>query len=175
MTHIYQILMRLFAIFGVAVFCFIVWFVAVAMWRVPIHQFNLWKLGKNFQAITTANPPDSKPLLQIRRVGNFFRGASNACDYLVGEFYVEKRSKHEILERYRGLFVNSFDDTEPVPMEVHFLDEEEFFQDSYWSDWRKKIKKSFNLAVMQGNPYIIFASQTDYPPYGDIRCFYGAL
>ncbi len=165
--------MRLFGIFGVAVFCVIIWFVAVAMWRAPIHQFNIWRLSDNFQSIKPFHPPDSRRLSKIKDFGNLFRGASNACDYLVGEFRIGGGPKEEVMQRYQGLVIKSFDSMEPVPIEFHFLDDEGFFKEEpLWFEWRENVRASFDLYAARGNPYIVFARQLDYPPYGDMRCFY---
>ena len=172
MKHAYYIAMRIFAVFGVAVFCVVAWFAVIAMWKAPIHQFNLWELGRNFKAISSHHPEDSKFLLKVRHFGNLFRAASNGCDYLVGEMRAEKRSPQEIAQRYQGLFIKSFDGTAPVPIEVRFFDKEEDWMDPYpWSDWRDKAQSYADPATMKATLYMVFARQTDYPPYGDIRCF----
>jgi len=170
MTHIYQILMRLFAIFGVAVFCVILWFIAVTMWEAPIHQFNLWTLGRNFKTVNSHHPEDSRFVLKVRDFGNLFRAASNGCDYLVGEVRVGKGSQEEIARYYQGLFIKSFDGTDPVPVEIRFFNKENWMDPYRWSDWRDKAQAYIESAALDGTPYMVFARQDGYPPYGDMRC-----
>lgn len=174
MNRLYHIAERIFAVFGVAVFCVIIWFVIATMWRVPVHQFNLWTLQKHFRIVE--HPSDSRFLKKLKGFGNLFRAASNGCDYLVGELRVGSGPQEDIARFYQGLFVKSFDDTETVPIEIKFFDDEEFSEDYLWStlwfDWREKINSSFDLEAIQGTSYVVFARQTDYPPYGDGRCFY---
>lgn len=170
MKRAYHIIAGMLATAGIIFVCFIVLVVADSIWKIPIHQLNLWKLAGNFQEIK--HPSDSKLLSKVKGFGNLFRDASNGCDYLVGEFRVGRNSRDEIVRRYQELSINSFDRKERVLIEVHFLDDEKFFEDSLWFDWREKIRTSFNSKTAQGNLYTVFARQTGYSPYGDIRCFY---
>lgn len=164
---------NMFAGFGLIVFLLIAAFFIIAMWRAPIHQFNLWTLGRNFKAVDSHHPENSKFVLKVKDFGNLFRAASNGCDYLVGEFRIGQGSKGEIMRRYQGLVIKSFDSLEPIPIEFHFLDDDDFFkEESLWFEWRENVRASFDLYAARGNPYIVFAEQTDYPPYGDFRCFY---
>lgn len=162
-----------FTALGIVAFCFVVWFTVVAMWKAPIHQFNLWRLGRNFQHITLSHPPESKLLLSIKDFGNLFRGASNGCDYFVGEFRSAGDSKEKTRQNYGGLFVDSFDSAERIPVEVYFLDEEEFSYYFQWYGWQKKASKlleTLEASDARDDIYFVFVAQTDYPPDGDIRC-----
>ena len=170
MTRASDIMIRIFAGFGLIVFCLIVLFTIVAIWKAPVHQFNLWILGRNFKTINPYHPGDSQYVLRIRDFGNLFRAASNGCDYLVGEFRSGKGSQEDIARQYNGLFIKSLDNTGPVPVEVRFFDNENWMDPYTWSDWRDKAQKHADPATLQGALYMVFARQTDYPPYGDIRC-----
>lgn len=171
MSRAYYISMRIFAVFGMIAFCIIIVFVAITMWKMPIHQFNLWRLEKNFQVIAAAHPPDSKLLLKRKDFGGLFSGASHSCDYFVGEFRSTAHSKEDVRKAYKGLSIDSSDHTKHVPVEVHFFDEEEFFTDFPWYEWLAELRKSFNMSATKDNLYVVFASQTGYPPYGDLRCY----
>ena len=172
MSRAFHIAKNIFAGIGLIVFLLIVGFSFVAMWKAPIHQFNLWKLERNFSTINSHHPEDSKYVLRVKHFGNLFRAASNGCDYLVGEMRAGKRSPQEIAQRYQGLFIKSFDGTAPVPIEVRFFDKEEDWMDPYpWSDWRNKAQSYADPAAMKDTLYMVFARQTDYPPDGGIRCF----
>ena len=174
MTRIYCIAEKIFAVFGAIVFAVIVWFIVAAMWRAPLHQFNLWTLQKNFRAIE--QPLNSKSIKKLSGFGRLFRDASNGCDYLVGGFRVGNDTRESIAQWYQDFSIRPFDDAEPVPIEIKFFDDEDFSEGRQWSnpwfDWYEKIRESFDWQEMRGTPYVVFARQTDYPPYGDIRCFY---
>ena len=170
MRRIPDIVVRVLSGCAVLLSCLIILLAVIAMWKAPIHQFNLWKLGKNFKVIHSHHPKDSKYLLKVRDFGNLFRGASNGCDYLVGELRTGKESQEEIARQYRGLFIKSFDNTDPVPIEVHFFNEENWMDPYHWSEWRDRAQSHTNLATTNDTLYMIFARQDSYPPYGDIRC-----
>lgn len=171
MSRASHIAMGIFACFGFIAFCLIILFGAVTMWKMPTHQFNLWRLEKNFHVVATAHPPDSKLLLKRKDFGGLFSAASHSCDYFVGEFRSTTRSKEDVKRAYSGLFIDSFDRTERIPVEIHFFDEEEFFIDFPWYEWLAELRKSFNVPPAMNTLYLIFASQTGYPPYGDLRCY----
>ena len=162
--------MRIFAGFGLIVFLLMTAFIIGAMWKAPIHQFNLWMLGRNFRAVHPHHPGDSQYVLRIRDFGNLFRGASNGCDYLVGEARAGKGSREDIARSYGGLFIQSFDDTGPVPVEVRFFDKEDWMDPYRWSDWRDTAEAYVGPAALNATLYTVFARQSDYPPYGDMRC-----
>lgn len=170
MKRAYIIIKGFFTALGLITFCFIVWFVAVTMWRAPIHQFNLWKLERNFEQIVSSHPDESQLLWHLKKFGNLFRAASNGCDYFVGEFRSATLSQREIVGAYKDIFVDSFDRTERVPVEIYFLDDEETFGRYPWNEWREKMHKSLKTPSSLESEYLVFVAQTDYPPDGDIRC-----
>lgn len=175
--HFYRIAKDISAVFGVLVFFTVAFFVAVTMWHGPAHQFNVWKLRRHFNEVM--HPPESQTLKSIGGFGSLFRDASNGCDYLVGELRISTGQREEITRRYQGLSIRSFNGSERVPVEVKFLDDEEFFRQymgsNPWREWREDILLSFDFRSMRGVPYIVFAEQTDFPPEGDMRCFYTPL
>jgi hypothetical protein len=134
----------------------------------PIHNFNLWRLESNFQKIASFHPPDSTQLFFIKGVGNLFRGASNACDYFVGEFRISPGSREDIISWYEGLFVRSFENR-ATSLEVYFI-EDDFFKRYPGYEWREKFYRSSQSVPALGVPYLVLVSQYDYPPDGDIRC-----
>ncbi|MBI3442954.1 MAG: hypothetical protein HY007_04255 [Candidatus Sungbacteria bacterium] len=144
---------------------------AVTMWKMPIHQFNLWRLERNFQTIAPAHPPGSKLLLKRKDFGGLFSAASHSCDYFIGELRSTPRSKEDVRKAYNGLSIDSFDHTKHIPVEVHFFDEEEFFTDFPWYEWQAELRRSFDVSAARDNLYLIFASQSGYSPYGDLRCY----
>lgn len=170
MKRTYSTLLKIAGAFGVIISPFIILFIVFMAWKIPIHNFNLWRLGGSFQTIAPLHPRHSKPLLEIKDFGGLFAGASNSCDYLVGEFRSAAYPKERIAQAYRGLLVPSFNHTELIPVEVHFADDEEFFESYPWHEWREKLYGSLGSAAIPGTVYAVFVSQTGYPPDGDFRC-----
>ncbi len=174
MKSFFRVAGRVLVVLSFIVSCCAAVFLGFTSWKAPIHQFNLWKLENNFRKVQ--HPAHSKLLTKLTGFGNLFRGASNGCDYLVGELRVENGPQESITKWYQGISIKPFDDTEPVPIEIKFIDDEEFSEGHHWYgpwfSWYEKIRESFNWKEMHMTPYVIFAKQTDYPPYGDVRCFY---
>jgi len=170
MKRAYHITVRVFAVFGVAVFCVIIWYVVTITWKMPVHNFDLWRLGRNFQSIDSYHPVDSRLLLKNKYVGGLYPEGSYSCNYFVGEFRSAAQSREEIIRAYGGHFVDSFDGTGRIPVEIRFLDDQGFFDHHPWYEWQKKLRQSPDLSTAQGSVYLVFASQIGYPPYGDIRC-----
>ena len=171
MKHAYQILMRLFAIFGIVVFCVILLYVIAVTWGIPIHNYRLWVLQKNFRStVQPLHPAQSQLRAEMAEFGNF--GNSNHCDYMVGEFRSSSLSKEAVMRAYAGAIVPSFsshDKNSPLPVEVYFTDEDIFHNDYTWSEWLSKYL-SRKPATSDKNTYLVFTSSDMHPPDGDIRC-----
>lgn len=161
---------RIFTALGVLAACFMAVFAVVSSWRVPIHQINLWRLEAHFDGVIASHPLGSTLLLSVKDFGNLFRGASNGCDYFVGEFRSTTHPKEEVRRNYSGLFVGSFDKTERVPLEVYFLNEKEFSDTFQWYAWQETVSEFLETSVARDDIYVVFVMQTDFPPDGDIRC-----
>src|SRR3989338_1972772 len=157
----YRIATRIFSIFGAFVFCSIVAFAVTTSWKMPIHQFNLWKLEKNFQALAPSHPTDSMPVLTFKKFGGLFSSAANSCDYFVGEFRTSADSREDIREYYRNLSV-----------QVRFGDEGDFWIYYPWSELYGELLHLLNTFPDEQNDlYAIFVSEKVRPPYADLRCF----
>lgn len=168
MTHIYQILMRLFAIFGVAVFCIIVWFVVVITWKMPLHNYQLWKMQRTFRsAMQSVHPAESRLLAEMAEFGNF--GNSNHCDYFVGEFRSSPLSKEKVLEKYAAVATSSFVGNRLIETGVYFIDEEFFKKDYLLSEWLSKYVPDY-VPSLDNAAYLIYSEDDMNPPDGDIRC-----
>lgn len=135
-------------------------------WKMPINNFNLWRLKRNFEAASNFHPVQSQLLVKVAEFGNF--GQSNHCDYLVGEFRATQLSQEELEKRYASLFINSSDKTQPIPLEIYFADQE-VFQESPWSEWLSAHLPEPPLFSTE-KIYLAFASIDGYSPDGDIRC-----
>lgn len=159
--------MRLFAIFGVAVFCIIIWFVAAITWKIPLHNYQLWKMQRHFRStMQSMHPAQSQLLAEMAEFGNF--GQSNHCDYLVGEFRSSPLSKEELLNKYSTVATSSFRRNRLIETGVYFTDEEFFEKDYLWSEWLSKYLPD-RRHITNKSIYLIYSEDAMNPPDGDIR------
>lgn len=168
MKRISHIAMKIFVVLGIAVFCLIIWFIAVTTWKMPLHNYQLWILQKHFRlTMRPIHPPQSELRTEVAEFGNL--GNSNHCDYLVGEFRSSVLSKEELKRVYAETAILSFDKVSRLLVEVYFTDEDVFERDYLWSGWLSKYLPNQPYAP-EGNTYLVFASSDLNPPDGDIRC-----
>lgn len=152
---------RSFALFGLLVFLFLLGFFAVTLWKMPIHQFNLWKLQKSFQMVVPSHPADSISVLDFKKFGGLFSSATNSCDYFVGEFRTSTDSKEDVREYYR-----------PFPVQVRFADEDGLWIYYPWSELYGELLRLLKVFPDEQNGlYAIFVSEEVRPPYADFRCW----
>lgn len=168
----YRGITKIFALFGVLVFCGIVAFVIVTSWKTPIHQFNLWKLEKNFRVLVPSHPMDSTSVLAFTKFGGLFSSTAYSCDYFVGEFRTSTSSKEDIQGYYRALSVAMPHSAERLPIQVRFADEREFWIYYPWSElYGELLRLLQRFPSEQDGMYVVLASQTVHPPYADFRCW----
>lgn len=171
-SRVYRIGTKIFAVLGAVVFIFTLSFLIVTAWKTPIHQFNLWKLEKNFQVLVPSHPDDSELILAFKKFGGLFSSATNSCDYFVGEFRVSTSSRKDIQEYYRNLSVLAFRSAERLPIHVRFADESEFWVYYPWSElYGKLLHLLHTFPSEQKGLYAIFVSEIVRPPYADFRCW----
>jgi hypothetical protein len=154
---------RVFAVFGLIIFGFVVGFLTTTSWKTPMHQINLWKLGRDFRALVLSHPADSVRVLAFKRFGGLFDSAAHSCDYFVGEFRKSADAKENIQKHYqkRGAF----------SVQVRFWDEDEFWTYYPWSELYGELRRILDAdPAEQSGLYIVFISQTGHPPYKDFRC-----
>ena len=167
MKHAYSIAMRIFAVFGVAVFCVIIWFVLAITWKMPIHDYQLRVLQKHFRStMQTVHPAQSELRAEMAEFGNF--GNSNHCDYFVGEFRSSPLSKEELLQGYASVATSSFVGNRLIEIGVYFIDAD-IFTHYPWSEWLEKYLPN-DKHITNQNTYLIFSEDEGNPPDGDIRC-----
>lgn len=156
---VHGIARRLSALFGLFLFCLIVGYFGVTSWKTPIHQFNLWKLKKEFNASLTIHPNDTERVLSFKKFGGRFSSATNSCSYFVGEFRIGALAKEDIERHYRAF-----------PIRVRFWDEDEFWTDYPWFELYPELLRVFDAPSEQVGLYVVFVSEEAPPPYADFRC-----
>lgn len=144
------------------------------IWRVPLHNANLWAFQKNFAKI--AHPEKSRLLIALKDFGNF--GNSNHCDYFSGEFRSSSLPHDDIVRHYADMTIPSPDTTQHAwdgepPMEsdveVYFTDfDRDLFEWYPWSEWLTQIPQQ--AEQHDETMYLVFAMEDGYPPRGDYRC-----
>lgn len=171
MPHSFAVITKAFSRFGFVVYCITIVFVAFMMWKMPSHQFNLWRMGRAFGVATDAyHPLDSKLLATVRDFGNLSDDTSYSCGYFVGEIRSTLYPQKNVRDMYSGLFVDSFGRHERVPVEIHFFDEKNFFTRYPWHERRARLQQTLGISIPLNDIYAVFISPADHPPYGDIRC-----
>lgn len=139
-------------------------------WKTPIHQFNLWRLGRNFQVIDEYHPLDSELLGKIRDLGNLFEDPSHPCGYVVGEVRATRYSQEQLRQMYSGHTIDSWNHRQHIPLRLYIYDQEGRPLTTAWKKWHAKLPQSFRISSRPYNIYAIFILWGDDPPYGDLRC-----
>jgi|SRR3989344_492081 len=157
-----------FALFGFVIL------IAMLKWGVPLHDFRLWWLEKNFQEAALYHPRESMPLQKKTYLGGLAEHGSLRCDFFVGELRSAPLSKEKIWQAYVGRSIKAFNyfgflNSERAPLQVLFFDEERWTMDSPLSDWWDELSGS-PLITAANTAYFVFASQEGYPYLGDYRC-----
>lgn len=172
MRQAYCIAEKLFAAFGLVVFCFIIWIAVISTWKIPLHNYRLHILQKHFRETTSPfHPVQSELLVEMAEFGNF--GQSNHCDYQVGEFRSSPLSREEVARVYANTGVLSFDTTSHLPTEIYFAEELSNAERWWpWDEWLQKYIHGRSLVPGENdeNIYLVFVASNMHPPDGDIRC-----
>lgn len=143
------------------------WFILSITWKIPFHQYQLWKMQRNFRSqMRPVHPKESNLIAEVREFHS--SGMSNHCDYLVGEFRSTMLSKEAVLHAYAGVVTSSFIGNRLVETDVYFSDEDIFMHDP-WDKWLEKYLPDHS-SLMHENAYLIFSSDDGNSPEGDIRC-----
>ena len=164
-----KVIINFFAIFGLAIFIVIIIFLVLLIWKIPIHNFNLWRLNKNFESLSGFHPLSSKQLFKFTDFGNFGESGGQ-CGYIIGEFRTSQLSKEEIMFYYQDLAIDSFEQGEIIPVEVLFLDDGNF-ANYPWSKWASYLYQKIQSPIQPSLIYLVIASSYNYLADGDIRCY----
>lgn len=167
MSRTYPIAIRIFAVFGIITFGAIVLFTVAITWKMPLHNYQLWKMQRNFRStMQSIHPVQSELRAEMADFGNF--GNSNHCDYMVGEFRSSHLSKEKLRRAYAAVATSSFIGNRLVETDIYFTDED-IFTHYPWSEWLEKYIPD-NRGAANENTYLIFSEDDGNPPDGDIRC-----
>lgn len=160
-------LMKLFyktiIISGVTVFSvlllIILLFVLYLTYRIPLNNYHLMIFKDDFNKfVDQLHPQQSAYIAEVTETGNL-GGASNHCDFLVGEFRSSPLSKEMLKNNY-------FRDS--LSSGVYFIDDD-IFTESPWSEWKEKYLKDYKPKDNE-NTYLVWISNDGNSPDGDIRC-----
>ena len=136
---------------------------------IPLHDFRLWMLEKNFHAAASYHPPESVLLQKKTYLGGPSEHGSLVCDFFVGELRSSPLSKEKIRQAYNGSSIKSFSNLSRIPLKVLFFDEGRWTMNSPLGDWWDEWYGHLSIATAQTS-YFVFASQEGYPYLGDYRC-----
>lgn len=169
MTHRYYIAEKIFSVFGFIVFCFILWLVFISTWSIPFHMLQTYLFQKQFgDEMRPFHPAQSTLLARAVDFGNF--GQSNHCDYFAGEFRSGALSREEIQDAYKNAPLLSFDGSNPLSVDVSFIDDNDMFSRWPLSEWLGKYLPQPHRSVSGKNIYLVYAISAMHPPDGDFRC-----
>ena len=136
---------------------------------IPLHDFRLWMLEKNFHAAASYHPPESVLLQKKTYLGGPDEHGSETCNFFVGELRSSPLSKEELRQAYNGSSIRSFSNLSRIPLKILFFDQERWTMDSPLGDWWDEWYGNLSTSTAQ-TPYFVFASQEGYPYLGDYRC-----
>jgi len=162
-----DITMRVFAGFGLIVFCLLILFMLSITWKMPIHNYRLWAMQRHFRSsMHPVHPTPSQLRSEMAEFGLF--GNSNHCDYFVGEFRSSPLSKEVLRQAYAVVATSSFIGDRLLETDVYFVDED-VFTHYPWSGWLEKYLPN-HPRIAHENTYLIFSEDAGNSPNGDFRC-----
>lgn len=132
--------------------------------RTPVNQLHLWQLERDFYHNNSIHPRESFLLQKRTYVGGPYDHGSQRCGVFVGELRAAPLNKEQVRRAYEGRSIKSGE----IPLQMLFLDAQwpMYLPLTVWQDeWRENalLKTSSTL-------FFVFASQEEYPSWGDIRC-----
>ena len=167
--HSHKTLLRIAAL-AMAILVFIVSVLFFFLSRgIPLHDFRLWMLEKNFKAVVSYHPPESILLQKKTYLGGPSEHGSGTCDFFVGELRSSRLPKEKVRQAYDGGSIKSFNNFGRIPLKILFFDEGRWTMNSPLGDWWDEWYRHLSTATAQTS-YFVFASQEGYPYLGDYRC-----
>lgn len=165
LKHIYRRVENRIGLFGILLFGLEILIVLALVWKIPLNNFRLERVERNFRMLAQYHPVDSTLLSKRKFVGTLYSGAFS-CSYVVGEFRVSALTREDIRNAYADTAVPSFKRWTRLPVHVRFADEG--FLDDPWYEWRDEAVGG--LAAKE-NVYSVHVAHTRYSsPFGDFRC-----
>ena len=147
----------------------IIGFLILLTWKIPVNNFNLLRLNKNFESLSALHPLSSKRLLKFSDFGNFGESGGQ-CGYIIGEFRTSQLTKEEIMYYYKDLVIDSFKQDEVISLEVLFLDDGNFAHYP-WSKWASFLYQKIQSSIQSPVIYLVIAASHNHLADGDIRCY----
>ena len=145
-------------------------FIYLLVMGMPIHDFRLWRLERNFRKTEDYHPMESRLLQKVRYLGGPSEHGSGTCGFFVGELRTSPLPKEKIKQAYHNRSIKSINYFGRTPLKTLFFDEDAWPLDSplgdWWDEW-------YLGGIATGTPstaYFIFASQEGYHFLGDRRC-----
>lgn len=161
-------------LFGIILFGAEILILLALVWKMPLNNFKLERLERNFHILASRHPADSELLSKRKYVGALYPGDSYSCSYFVGEFRASALTREDIRNAYAEITIPYFRRGTELPVHVRFADEG--FLDDPWYAWRDELLSSRSVSAAGGptaerNIYSVHAEHTRYSsPFGDFRC-----
>ncbi len=128
---------------------------------VPLNDFRLWRLEKNFKTLAPLyHPPESILLQKKKYLGGPYTHGSLTCSFFVGELRAAPLRKEEIRHAYN---------IPQTSLKVLFFDESRWTMNSPLGDWWDEWYQN-PLIATSSTVYFLFSSEVEYPFLGDYRC-----
>ncbi|OHA89901.1 MAG: hypothetical protein A2832_02070 [Candidatus Zambryskibacteria bacterium RIFCSPHIGHO2_01_FULL_44_22b] len=134
----------------------------------PLHDFNLWRLSILYRNVAEYHPDGSEFLVKKKYLGGPDEHGSGVCNYVVGEVRSAPRSKEEIQSAYSSHSIKSLSGFYRIPIEVLFMDEDNWPVESPWWEWEDEIKEQIKEAT--STVYLVYIAIEGYPFLLDMRC-----
>lgn len=153
-----RILYKILLILGIIIVGGIAIIVLFFTWKMPFNNLYLKVFEYDFRkSIVALHPKESTLIAEVTEVGNWADGTY--CEFLAGQFRSSTLSKEELEKIYPYDFFTAG---------VYFIDGGEDLG-SPWFEWKEKYLKNYK-AKENENLYIVWKSDYDNSPDGDIRC-----
>lgn len=155
-----EVLVAVLKLAVILFFGFIFLVILSTVWGMPLHNFDLWRLERNFNITAPQyHPPESVLLEKKEYLGGPQEHGSLVCDLYVGELRSAPFSKEDIRAAYSG--EKSF--------EVLFPAEDGWTMDSplgnWWDEWHES-----PIITASSTVYFVFFARRNIPFLGDMRC-----
>lgn len=136
--------------------CIVLFFV-LPFYGVPIHDFNLWMLQKDFNA--HVRHPDSSIFIEKKtHLGGPSEHGSHTCVYAVGEIRSAPLTREAIEQAYRKVAPSS---------QMLFMEDESL--ESPLDMWGDELMDIAGATSTTDTLYVTYLMKT-YPFLGDLRC-----
>lgn len=159
----------------VSILALILWLVTILFWYflvvgIPLHDFRLWRLERNFRKVAQYHPQESVLLQRKTYLGGPDEHGSWQCDFFVGELRTAPLSEEKIWQTYENRSIRSISYLGRTPLKVLFFSEKPWAMNSPLGDWWDEWYLGGIATSTVGTVYVVYASQEGYHFLGDMRC-----